>query len=109
VKVIVKEALANGRLTETNVDENSPLSPLIARLKTIARSKGAALETLALGVALHRPWANVVLSGAATVDQLSANASARGFNSDVDLEQVLNEVTVKPVDYWNARSGFAWN
>lgn len=109
VKVIIKEALANGRLTEANVDEQSPLSRFIARLRTIAHSNGQTLETLALGVALNRPWANVVLSGAATVDQLASNARAREFSADADLEHRLHEVTIEPADYWNARSGFAWN
>lgn len=109
VKVIIKEALANGRLTQSNVDEDSPLSPLIARLRRLARNKGTALETLALSAAIGRPWATVALSGAATVDQLVSNAKTRDFNSDVDLEQMLSEITISPVDYWNARSAFGWN
>lgn len=109
LKVIIKEALANGRLTEASIDEDSALAPFVARLRAIARNRSTRLETLSLGVALKRSWANVVLSGAATVDQLVANTQARDFHSDADLEQIMNELTIKPADYWNARSGFAWN
>jgi aryl-alcohol dehydrogenase-like predicted oxidoreductase len=53
-KVIVKEAMANGRLAGGG--------PVAARL--------------ALAAALAQPWATVVLSGAATVAQLEENAQA---------------------------------
>ena len=108
--VVIKEALANGRLTQGNPDKDPTLSPLIPRLKAIAQRHGAALETLALAAALSRPWANIVLSGAASVDQLASNARARDLKLDPVVEQeLLNAVSISSGDYWRARSGFAWN
>jgi aryl-alcohol dehydrogenase-like predicted oxidoreductase len=108
--VVIKEALANGRLTQSSVEEKSPLSPLIERLKTISHARGMTLETVALAIALQRSWATIVLSGAATVDQLVSNAAARDFIPDASLEQeLLSAGAIDSSDYWTARSGFAWN
>ena len=108
--VVVKEALANGRLTQVYKGEDSLLSPFVSRLQQIAQSRKTTLETLALAVALGRPWANVVLSGAATIDQLEANAGAREFKYDAKLEQeLLSAISISSDDYWRARSGFSWN
>lgn len=107
--VVVKEALANGRLTQANAGGDSLLSPLVARLKAIAENRKTTLETQALAVALARPWATVVLSGAATVDQLESNANARGVNYDGELEQeLLGAGSIDSADYWRARAEFEW-
>ncbi len=69
--VIVKEALANGRLTSRNA------GPAFAAQRRILQEESTRLETtldaLALAAVLAQPWADVVLSGAATVDQLRSN------------------------------------
>jgi aryl-alcohol dehydrogenase-like predicted oxidoreductase len=67
--VIIKEGLANGRLT----DRNPELSPAIRRAATRA---GTTIDALALAAILAQPWVDVVLSGAATVAQLHSNAAA---------------------------------
>jgi aryl-alcohol dehydrogenase-like predicted oxidoreductase len=69
VGVIIKEGLANGRLT----DRNPELSPAVGRAATRA---GTTVDALALAAVLARPWVDVVLSGAATVEQLESNAVA---------------------------------
>ena len=107
--VVIKEALANGRLTQANLETDVALSPLIARLKAIAQSQSTALETLALATALARPWADIVLSGAATVDQLTSNVNASAFRLDTGVERELKKISMTSDDYWRARSGFAWN
>jgi aryl-alcohol dehydrogenase-like predicted oxidoreductase len=65
--VIVKEALANGRL--------------------------AGADRVALGAVLAQPFADVVLSGAATVEQLASNLAAR---------------PEEPEEYWSHRSRLPW-
>jgi aryl-alcohol dehydrogenase-like predicted oxidoreductase len=57
VGVIVKEALANGRLTASGAEE---------ALLDLARERELAPDVLALAAVLNQPWADVVLSGAAT-------------------------------------------
>ena len=77
MKVVVKESLANGRLTQENRD-GGPFSSPIERIGELAESRGTTIETLALGAALARPWADVVLTGAATVGQIQSNVAAAG-------------------------------
>lgn len=65
--VIVKEALANGRLAKA--------------------------DRIALGAVLAQPFVDVVLSGAATVEQLASNLAAHPED---------------PEEYWSRRSGMDW-
>ena len=97
--VIVKEALANGRLTERNAE-------LPPRLGTDA-------STVALAAAVAQPWADVVLSGAATVAQLTANLAAVSGVGPAGVAGVeLNEGTdwaETPEVYWSKRRALPWN
>ena len=67
-EVYVKEALANGRLTDRGA---APALVAAAR-----RARGRRADALALAAVLAQPWADVVLSGAATVAQLESNLAA---------------------------------
>ena len=64
------------------------------------------LDAVALAAALHRPWASVVLSGAATREQLVSNLGALEVPDEV--VEGLPDVTERPGDYWSFRSGLAW-
>jgi aryl-alcohol dehydrogenase-like predicted oxidoreductase len=100
LQVYVKEALANGRLTARGA------APALAGA---ARERGVGEDQIALAAALSRPWADVVLSGAATVEQLRSNLGAVEVAWDDELERSL-AVLVEPAgSYWAARSGLAWN
>ena len=92
--VIVKEALANGRLTIRNRD------PEFA-------GRQHALATLA--AALARPWADVVLSGAATPEQLSSNLRSLEVSWDEEAELQALPLAEEPEAYWRRRSDLAWN
>lgn len=85
--VIVKEAMANGRLAAL-------------------RSLGEAPDAVALAAALAQPWANVVLSGAATAGQLESNL--RALTMPVDAESFA-ELAEPPGEYWARRAGLAWS
>ncbi|MEM9037827.1 MAG: aldo/keto reductase [Actinomycetota bacterium] len=78
VAVIVKEAMANGRLLEEGSD-----------------------DAAALSAALRQPFTDVALSGAATVAHLESNARAP---SAVPAEAV----PLDPERYWRERSERAW-
>ena len=58
--VIVKEVLANGRLTDRYGGGR------LRHLRTHAAAVGASVETVAVAAALSQPWADIVLSGAVT-------------------------------------------
>jgi aryl-alcohol dehydrogenase-like predicted oxidoreductase len=97
--VIVKEALANGRLTARGGIE--PLSRAAARL-------GATEDALALAAVLARPWVDVVLSGASTTQQLESNLQARRLDWSDELEAELADVAEPSERYWETRSSLAW-
>jgi aryl-alcohol dehydrogenase-like predicted oxidoreductase len=109
MKVVVKESLANGRLTQANRDEGDVLYPAVARIRELAESRGTTVETLGLAAALARPWANIVLSGAATVEQIESTVGALELVYDAELEEQLGSVAIASDEYWRARSAFRWN
>ncbi|HEU4560576.1 MAG TPA: aldo/keto reductase [Longimicrobium sp.] len=104
--VIVKEALANGRLAARNDD------PAYVREMEILRAQAARLGTtidaLSVAAVLAQPWADVVLSGAATVDQLHSNAAALEVAWDEEAATRLSPLARDPAAYWDERSRLPW-
>jgi aryl-alcohol dehydrogenase-like predicted oxidoreductase len=98
--VIVKEALANGRLTSRG---GCP------ELEQVARRVGASPDAVALAAALAQPWANVVLSGAASREQITSNLAARQVAWDREAAEALDRLAEEPGAYWRTRGELAWN
>jgi aryl-alcohol dehydrogenase-like predicted oxidoreductase len=94
--VIVKEALANGRLTARGD---------VALLREPAERSGTTPDALALASVLAQPWADVVLSGAAMVEQLRSNQAAFELEPSAELDQLAED----PVVYWEERAALPWN
>lgn len=105
--VVVKEALANGRLTERNDDP--AFTPKRRQLEAVAARLGASLDALALAAVLAQPWADAVLSGAATVEQLNSNVAAVRVRWDQAADEELRAVAESPEVYWATRAGLRWN
>jgi len=97
--VIVKEVLANGRLTGDRA------GPRITALEEHARSVGAPLDAVAFAAALGNPWVDVVLSGAVTEGQLLTNLRSLDITMDLNA---LPVVAQPPEEYWTARSKLPW-
>jgi aryl-alcohol dehydrogenase-like predicted oxidoreductase len=96
MRVIVKEAVANGRLT----DRAAP--PALA---AVAHAHGVGADAVALAAALAQPWSDVVLSGASTASMLDSNLAAR----DIDLDPGALGELAEPADrYWKTRSALSW-
>jgi aryl-alcohol dehydrogenase-like predicted oxidoreductase len=107
VAVIIKEALANGRLTKRN---RAPEFAARRRaLERLAQRFDTSLDALALAAALARPWASVVLSGAATDQQLRSNLKACAVHWDAEAESAIRELAEAPQAYWHRRSLLSWN
>ena len=105
--VIVKEALANGRLTGRN--RAPEFKSRLATLQLQADRLGCTPDALAIAAAVNQPWSSITLSGAATVNQLHSNLAARDVSWDSQAESALAELA-EPVDeYWRTRSGLQWN
>jgi aryl-alcohol dehydrogenase-like predicted oxidoreductase len=98
--VIVKEALANGRLARR---EASPPA-----LLAIADRRGVTPDAVAIAAVLAQPWADVALSGAVTEAQLASNIAA----CEMELNQTeLDELAAlqePATEYWAARSRRRW-
>ena len=96
--VIVKESVANGRLTARNAG-------LAARA---AETEGDwSLDSIAIAACLNQPWTSVVLSGAATAEQLESNVRALSVPPAVLGD--LPSLAENPNDYWGTRSSLAWS
>ena len=93
--VLVKEALANGRLA---------VQPPPA-VEALARRWRCGPDAVALAAALAQPWADTVLLGPASVDQLRANLAAARVTL---AEDELSGLAGDPEDYWAARGALAW-
>ena len=81
--VIIKEALANGRL--------------------------ALEDRTAIAAALANPWVDVVLSGAVTVEQLGSNVMAATMPLAPDQLTELAKLAEPADQYWKERSQLAWS
>ncbi len=103
--VIVKEALANGRLTRRN--HEPAFAPKLAALSRHAERLNTTPEALALAAALQQPWADTVLSGAATEAQLHSNLGALSVAWDDEVAAALKGFA-EP-DYWKTRAALEWN
>jgi aryl-alcohol dehydrogenase-like predicted oxidoreductase len=97
--VLVKEALANGRLAA------EPPAPL----RRAAERYGAGADTVALAAALAQPWADTVLSGAVSVAQLDSNLQAGALALDRHERDELGRLATSPDDYWRDRAALTWN
>jgi aryl-alcohol dehydrogenase-like predicted oxidoreductase len=106
IGVIVKEALANGRLTARN--DEPGFEEAQARLSDQARRLATTVDALALAAALAQPWADVVLSGATTVEQAASNLRAVDVGWDDDADAAVAPLLEAPEAYWRRRSGLAW-
>jgi aryl-alcohol dehydrogenase-like predicted oxidoreductase len=96
--VIVKEAVANGRLT--------------SRDREVAENLGAVTskwppDAVAIAACLHQPWSSVVLSGAATSDQLRSNLTALEIPRSITTQ--LSELAETPDKYWGIRGTLPWH
>ena len=80
--VIIKEALANGRLADRDQE--------------------------AMAAALANPWVDIVLSGAVTEGQVRSNVAALALHPSADELASLSTLAESPDRYWKERSQLAW-
>ena len=97
IGVIIKEALANGRLTTRG---DGP------ELAAAARDADTTPDAVALAAVLAQPWVDVALSGAATVPELQSNLAALALEVDPGR---LDGLVEDPDVYWETRSKLPWN
>ena len=98
-RVIVKEAVANGRLAPGGD---------AARAAVLASELGVGLDQLAVAAALDQPWAWRVLSGAVTAGQLASNLAAASLGLAPGWSAALPDLAEPAPAYWAARSRRPW-
>ena len=112
--ILVKEALANGRLAPGGDD--SPAArpgaarpgaarPEAGRFAAVAAARGVGTDAIAMAAALANPWATIVLSGAVTTGQLRANLAALTVG---ELPPDLADLAESPEAYWATRAARPW-
>lgn len=99
--VILKEVLANGRLT-------GHASDLPEAVLDLGREHRAGVDRVAIAAALANPWADVVLSGAVTPAQIEGNARALDLHITPLDEASLSRVREPPDRYWAERQRLSW-
>ncbi len=93
--VIVKEALANGRLAA-----HGDAADVVRRAHP-----DVSPDAVAIAAALDQPWTSVVLSGAASPHHIASNLRATGLiGSGVGDLGIAEE----PAEYWAGRSRMPW-
>jgi aryl-alcohol dehydrogenase-like predicted oxidoreductase len=101
--VLVKEAMANGRLGPRGQ------GPYRRVVDAVAERHGVGPDALAIAVVLANPWADVVLSGAVTSAQLRSNATALGVVPTEEDTAALGGLTEPADEYWERRSKLPWS
>ena len=107
VDVIVKETLANGRLTERNTAPS--FAGQIALLRREAARLGTTVDALALAAVLGEPWVTTALIGATTLDQLRSNLGAAAVVWTPEIAERLGALAMDSALYWRERGGLRWN
>ncbi|WP_354637635.1 aldo/keto reductase [Kitasatospora camelliae] len=101
--VVVKEGMANGRLADRNAT-----GPDTAALRAVAARTGATRDAVALAAVAAQPWADLVLSGAATAEQLASNLTAAELRLSADDLAELATAAEPAEAYWRTRAALPW-
>jgi aryl-alcohol dehydrogenase-like predicted oxidoreductase len=108
VGIIVKEGVANGRLTHRNNEKD--FNWKMEMLQKIALENNTSVDAVALAVIMHQPWADIVLSGAATEEHLLSNLKANQVTFlEGQLEELFSIFPESAATYWTKRKQLAWN
>ena len=109
-RVIVKEGVANGRLTDRN---SSPAFATKRKLlQDTADTHNSTIDAVALAAVLSQTWVSIALSGATTSAQLKSNVQARELVSQLkpaDLQSLTAKLQEPAEEYWTKRSNLTWN
>lgn len=99
--LIVKEAMANGRILSQSKEH--------AILAKLAHKYHVGIDAIALRFCMDSIKPKLVLSGAATVQQLKENLLANTFELTVSEIDLLKSMQMNSNDYWGERKNLEWN
>jgi len=105
--IIVKEALANGRILQNKTYPR--YEPLYKVLDEIATGYGVGTDAIALRFVMDHLKPSLVLSGAATKLQLNANLKALSIQLSPEEIASLKKFSTEAEAYWLERKELNWN
>ena len=104
-RVILKEVVANGRLTPAGDDGTDGARAAAA----LAERLGIPLDRVAVAAALANPWAWRVLLGPVDKAQLESNVDAADLVLPSGVDDELAALAEAPERYWATRSARPWS
>ena len=102
VAILIKEGVANGRLTARN-------TKLEESLISILTEYNCTLDALALSFISSQSWRSVVLSGATNRQQLASNLKFSEIELSNSTLKHLSSLAIDSSQYWKQRSLLTWN
>ena len=99
--IIIKEALANGRIFNDKVSIN--------HLRTISKKYSVGVDAIALRFIMDYLQPDYVLSGASNTNQLEENLKALRFKLTEEELTSLSTLKLNTEHYWTERSELEWN
>lgn len=105
--IIVKEALANGRLFRNSIYKH--YDHLYSNMENLAKKYRVGVDAIAIRFVIDYLRPSVVLSGASNENQLSENLKAMKFKLEKQELISLKNCAVDSHSYWVERNKMQWN
>jgi len=105
--VIIKEALANGRMFKN--EKFSHYQKLYNVLDSLAKKYQVGTDAVVLRFVMDNLEPTYVLSGASNKEQLEQNIKAQNFKLEKEELAVLKFFKTAPEEYWEERNKLLWN
>lgn len=102
LEIIIKEGLANGRLT-------ARYDHLPSIITEIAHNHQVGEDAIALAYILQKEFPAIVLSGASTPEHLLSNLKASTIYLEQKEMKALDQLKRTPAEYWSERKSMDWN
>ena len=106
-KIIIKEALANGRLFRN--ENYKHYTDLYSTLESIAKKHQVGVDVIALKFCEQTIPNSIVLSGVSNSNHLEANLKMDTIILSENEIQLLKGFKINTADYWKERKALAWN
>jgi aryl-alcohol dehydrogenase-like predicted oxidoreductase len=105
--VIIKEALANGRIFKN--EKFSHYQKLYQVLDSLAKKYQVGTDAIALRYVMDNLEPTYLLSGASSKEQVEQNIKAYSFKLEKEEIQVLNSFKTDSQKYWKERNELSWD
>ena len=105
--IVVKEALANGRIFRNKKYPN--YKKMYNILEKISKNHNVGVDAISLKYCEQTIANAVVLSGASNTNQLKENLKLNDFLLSDNEIKTLNSFKISPDTYWSERKILAWN